>query len=162
MTRTTVALLIASWIGVSACQATDEPSAASPAVVSQPAASTPGHSIELQGSSGSSAKWRSGWLDLNRPTTFSSGSKLRLKIGGSAKTVLVRLLPLGGSATEPEGILGDAVSVPEDRVVEIELDHQRTEIKQISVHGGANPFGEYPLSPDNGAATLLHAELITP
>ncbi|MDD5719232.1 MAG: hypothetical protein PHQ53_06055, partial [Candidatus Krumholzibacteria bacterium] len=125
-----------------------------------PADTTKATGRVLAGEIGSSSQWGSGWLDLAMVTDFTKGDVLRLRIGGSAKKVVVRLLP----KTEPQetsaGIIGGAVVVPESRVVEVILDTDRKFIKQISVHGGTNPWGKFPLGSSNGPATLETAELV--
>lgn len=114
----------------------------------------------LDGEIGSSSRWGSGWLDLATTTNFMRGDRLRLKIGGTADKILVRLLPKGGSPDSSVGIIGGAIIVPENRIVEVVLDTDRKEIIQISVHGGPNPWGKFPLGGGNGPATLETAELI--
>jgi hypothetical protein len=116
----------------------------------------------LSGETGASSQWGSGWLDLDRPTDFKSGNKLRLIIGGTAKNIKVRLLPKGRSPDTRAGMLGGVVAVPESRTVEVELQSDRPQVVQISVHGGPNPWGKYPLGGGNGPATLDSAELIRP
>jgi len=115
--------------------------------------------VDLIGETGSSWHWGSGWLDLATPTDFMKGDRLRLKIGGTATKILVRLLPKGISPDLPQGIIGGVITVPESRIVEVSLDTDHKEIIQISVHGGPNPWGMYPLGGSNGPATLAAAEL---
>jgi len=114
----------------------------------------------LAGEIGSSSRWGSGWLDLATTIDFDKGDRLRLQIGGMAEKILVRLLPRGVSPDEPHGIVGGAITVPENRIVEVVLNTDRKEIIQISVHGGPNPWGRYPLGSGNGPATIQAAELI--
>lgn len=109
----------------------------------------------LMGTIDDSPRWGSGWLELNGPRDFSQGDKLVLSIGGSAKKIKVRLLPRGSDPNSRAGMLPGVYKVPEDnRVVVIELQANRASIVQISVHGGPNPWGKYPLGGDNGPATL--------
>ena len=108
----------------------------------------------LAGQTGFSEQFGSGWLDLAPATNFEKGTVLRLKIGGTAKKILVRLLPNGQFPGSSVGIIGDAVTVPEDRIVEVKLDFSVKEVIQISVHGGPNPWGMHPLGASNGPATL--------
>ena len=116
--------------------------------------------IVLSGEYGSSPQWGSGWLNLSTPMNFTAGDTLRLKIGGTAKKVLVRLLPEGKFPDSSEGIIGNAISVPENRTIKIALKDNRYNIIQISVHGGPNPWGKFPLGGDNGPATLESVSLI--
>lgn len=114
----------------------------------------------LAGETGSSSRWGSGWLDLATVTDFAAGDALELRIGGSANKVLVRLLPEGKFPDSTVGIVGGAITVPENRVVEVVLDEDRKGIIQISVHGGPNPWGKFSLGGGNGTATLEVARLV--
>lgn len=114
----------------------------------------------LAGETGSSPKWGSGWIDLATAMDFAAGDKLRIRIGGTAKKVLVRLLPEGSFPDSTDGIVGGAFIVPGNRVVEVVLDKDRKGIIQISVHGGPNPWGKFPLGGGNGPATIESVTLI--
>lgn len=114
----------------------------------------------LAGEIGSSARWGSGWLDLATVRDFVAGDVLRLRIGGTARKILVRLLPEGEFPDSSVGIIGGVVTVPENRIVEVVLDNDRKNIIQISVHGGPNPWGRFPLGGGNGPATLESATLV--
>lgn len=116
--------------------------------------------ILIAGEYGSSPRWGSGWLDLAMVTDFAAGDVLRLRIGGTASKILVRLLPEGKFPDSSVGIVDGPVTVPENRIVEVVLDRNWENIIQISVHGGPNPWGKFPLGGDNGPATLEAAELI--
>ncbi len=117
--------------------------------------------ISLHGSLGRSSKWGVGWLDLDSPIDFEPGDKLRLIIGGSANTVLVRLLPKNHFPDRPVGIVSKSTEVPSDRIVEIDLIQSYRQIIQISVHGGEQAW-HYSLGYDNGPAILESAEYIRP
>lgn len=116
----------------------------------------------IPGETGASSRWGSGWLDLNQPTNFDSGTRLRLSIGGTANRIKVRLLSRGQSPDTTAGMLPGIVSIPDSRVIEVEVSSARSHVIQISVHGGPNPWGKYPLGGDNGPATLESAEIIQP
>ena len=116
----------------------------------------------LVGETGSSSRWGSGWLDLATTTDFARGERLRLRIGGTASKILVRLLTKGKPPDSSVGIVGGAITVPKDRIAEVLLDTDRKDIIQISVHGGPNPWGRFPLGGSNGPATLEAVELIRP
>ncbi len=118
--------------------------------------------LRLTGAAGSSSRWGSGWIDLEETMDFKKGDKLRLSIGGTARKIKVRLLPRGQSPDSTAGILPGDVAVPPNKIVEVELRSDRPNISQISVHGGSNPWGAYPLGGENGPATLEKAELIRP
>ena len=92
---------------------------------------------------------------------FKRGDKLRLRVGGTATKILVRLLSRGTDPNEPIGIVGGIVDVPKDRTVEIDLNTNFNDVVQISVHGGSNPWGLYSLGQGNGPATLLSCEYST-
>jgi len=114
----------------------------------------------LVGKIGSSLEWGgSGWLDLDTPTDFVKGDRFRVKIVGTAAKILIRLLPKGIPPGLPQEIIGSAITVPESRIVEVSLDTDFKGIIQISVHGGPNPWGMYPLGANNGPAALAAAEL---
>jgi hypothetical protein len=60
----------------------------------------------LDGEIGSSSQWGSGWLNLASPRDFVKGDRLRLRVGGTAEKILVRLLAKGMS---PDSSLGFSV-----------------------------------------------------
>jgi len=109
----------------------------------------------LMGTKDDSPRWYCGWLELNNPTDFSQSDKLELIIGGTAEKIKIRLLPKGSDPNTQTGILPKIYDVPKNnRVVLIQLESNRPNIVQISVHGGPNPWGKYPLGGSNGPATL--------
>jgi hypothetical protein len=115
----------------------------------------------VRGKTGSTSKYYSGWIDLQRLTDFHRGDKLRLtmdqRIHNPAKEIYVRLLAKDGSPNdEDEGAGTHPVKGP---VVEVVLDKDYPQTRQISVHGGPNPFGTQQLSPDNGTAKLISVDL---
>lgn len=114
----------------------------------------------LSGATGSSSEWGSGWLVLAPPVDFAKGEHLKLFIGGSADRILVRLLPKGASPDTSVGIIPGVVNVPKSRIVEVTLPEDRKQIVQISVHGGPNPWGKFPLGGGNGPATIESAERV--
>jgi len=114
----------------------------------------------LRGTFGASDHWGSGWLDLKSSKDFKKGDTLRIKVGGTAKKILVRLLARGEDPNLPVGILGAAREVPGNRTVEVKLDSDYKDIVQISVHGGPNPWGQFPLGGGNGPATIESVELV--
>ncbi len=111
-----------------------------------------------------------GWIDLKEITDLKRGDELKLTIGGTAKTVIVRLLPVGHEFKEPYKIVGkfDVLrsrdrAAPYDAVgtLSIKLDEDIPKVKLISVHGGKVAF-IWSLGETNGPATLLSAELVPP
>ncbi len=113
----------------------------------------------LQGVEGESTRWGAGWLDLVVPKDFRGGDKIRLTIGGSAARIIVRFLPAGADPNNPAGFEGGILEVPDSRVVEVTLSQDHRNVVQISVHGGPNPWGRFPLGGSNGPASLLLVEL---
>lgn len=106
----------------------------------------------IDGTIGSDEQWGSAWLDLSVPTNFKKDERLQLRIDGSVKKVVVRLLPEGELPDKRVGILG-AYVIPESRVLEVALKENHNRVKQISVHGGSKAW-EIRLPDDNGPATL--------
>ena len=96
---------------------------------------------------------------MNNVIDFHQGDKLRLKVGGTASRVVVRLLQKGTSPDDPVGVDGGVVRVPTSKEVELELQGNHADVIQVSVLGGVDPFGLYPLGGGNGPATLLSAEV---
>ena len=107
-----------------------------------------------------SPEWGSGCVVLSQCTDFRTGDLLKIKVGGTAKKVILRLLPKGESPDSSTGVVGGPMDVPPGRVIEVALPEDRLQVTQISVHGGANPWGEFPLGEDNGPATLLSASVV--
>ncbi|MGA2902749.1 MAG: hypothetical protein ABSD98_02885 [Candidatus Korobacteraceae bacterium] len=116
----------------------------------------------LAGATGASSQWGSGWLDLGPPVDFTKGDRLKLLIGGTATKVVVRLLPKGASPDMSVGIVLGVIDVPRSRIVEITIPEERKQVVQISVHGGPNPWGRFPLGGGNGPATIESAERLKP
>ena len=137
-------------------QRSETPSQTVSAEVAQPAASE-----HIKGRIGSSTQWDSGWIDLDVVTSFKRGDKLRLRVGGSANSILLRFLEKGDSPDDATGFDGGVINVPEDRVVQVILEEDHDDVVQISVHGGPNPWNLYPMGGDNGPATILSVERIT-
>lgn len=114
----------------------------------------------LAGKVGSSSQWGSGWLVLNQPTDFKEGDCLKITLGGTAKKVMLRLLPKGEAPESSTGIVGGPLDIPQGRTIEVKLSESRLQVIQISVHGGPNPWGNYPLGDDNGPATIASASIV--
>ncbi len=116
---------------------------------------------KVSGKPGASARWGSGWIDVPTTTEFRKGERLRISIGGAASNVLIRILRSGEAADDPTGIVGE-FTVPANRNVEVVLGEDLKRVKQISVHGGPNPWGRFPLGGGNGPATLKGVKRCTP
>lgn len=115
--------------------------------------SPPVSAQSIDGQNGSSPKWGSGWLDLRQPTTFESGTCLRLSIGGSASRIIIRLLRVDDDPNQAVGIIGERWNVPTSRELVVRLSQRFPNVKQISVHGNPHPW-HYDLGSRNGPATL--------
>lgn len=107
---------------------------------------------------GASPQWSSGWCDFATPVTFKKGEHLRLAVGGSATKIVVRLLPKGGNTDAPIGVIPTPFAIPLNRFVEVVVPYDALTITQISVHGGPNPWNQYPLGAGNGTATITGVE----
>jgi hypothetical protein len=114
----------------------------------------------LKGRIGSSEKWGSGWIDLDKMTDFKPGDKLKLRIGGTAEKIVVRFLAKDEDPNDPAGIDGGIIKVPESRVVQVTLEAGHEHIVQISVHGGPSPWNLYSLGGGNGPAKIVSAERV--
>jgi hypothetical protein len=120
------------------------------------------HAAEaMPGTVGASTQYASGWIDFAQPVDFSRGERLRFVIGGTATKILIRMLSKGQSRDGSDGLLGGVIDVPKTRVVELSLGENRAQVIQISVHGGPNPWGKFPM-PGNGPATLQAIERLPP
>lgn len=108
----------------------------------------------IMGTTGSSSQWGSGWMVLAPSMDFAKGDKLRVTIGGTAKKIVLRLLPKNQSPDSSAGVVGGPIEVPANRIVEVVLTEDRKQVSQMSVHGGPNPWNEYNLGGNNGPATI--------
>lgn len=122
----------------------------------------PAFSESLKGRVGASSQWGSGWIDLEVMANFKRGDKLKLRVGGTATSIVVRFLSKGDNPNDPVGIDGGIVKIPENRVTQITLNEDHKNVVQVSVHGGSNPWNLYPMGGGNGPATILSVERITP
>ena len=140
----------------SAAMTTAEPPPTAAPSASAPVAEAAPEWKQLKGTAGSSDRWGSGWLDLETVRDFKEGTQLRLQLGGTAKTVAVRLLGVNQSPDDKAGIVGQ-YDVPNDKLLTVRLGADYERVKQISVHGkyAWNLYG----GPKNGPATLLKVEV---
>lgn len=115
---------------------------------------------ELEGEIGLSKQWHSGWLDLDKPTNFYKGDSLVVIVGGTAEKIVLRLLSSGSDPNSPSGIVGRIHEVNNNGEVNVRLSKDHSNVTQVSVHGGENPWGVYPLGSGNGAAFIQSATLI--
>ena len=115
---------------------------------------------ELEGKIGLSKQWKSGWIDLNEPTNFYKGDSLSVIVGGTAKKIILRLLSSNNDPNSPIGIVGRIHEVNGNGEVNVRLSKDYSKVIQISVHGGENPWGVYPLGLNNAAAFIQSVRLI--
>ena len=118
---------------------------------------------ELRGSIGTSPQWKSSWLDFEQPHIFRRGDTVRILLGGDASEVIVRFLSMSDDPNSPAGVVGNPIQVTTNGTsgeITLHLDNDYNAIKQISIHGGANPWGIYQMPPDNGSPVILHIYLM--
>lgn len=105
----------------------------------------------------------SSWLDFG-PRAIKSGKeiwiKLRPSVGKRVRQIYVRLLEVGANAGDDKIGLGihDVHAVGEHIKIPVIEDHEN--IRQLSVHGGDNPFATQVLVPGNGCPILESAQLM--
>lgn len=118
-------------------------------------------SILLVGSKGKSAgdDWQSAYLKLAPRRDFKVGDRLKIRLLGSAKKVLVRFLPTGTPPDKDDGIEGDVRLVPENKILEIALTTEHPDVCQISVHAGHYAWNT-DLGQKNGPVDLVSIEYI--
>ena len=108
----------------------------------------------------SSAQWGSGWLELDALTDLRRGETLRLALDGTARKVVVRFLSRADDPNSPNGVDGGALDVSPSGVVELTLKRDHLATRQVSAHGGVNPWGLYRLGGGNGPVVLLSVERV--
>jgi len=113
----------------------------------------------LAGTTGDAAgdRWQSSWLDLKAPMSFRKDERLLIKVEGNAENVLVRLLPSGSSPSSSDGIEGTTRRVPAGGVLDVKLERDHPNVKQISVHAGREAWGR-PLGGNNGTVKVVSIE----
>jgi hypothetical protein len=116
----------------------------------------------LRGTLGESRANNSGWILFDPPLRLGDGGLLKIKVGGNAKRIVVQVRPKGGDPDTPAGVLGEAIAVPDDRIVEVLVDADYPAVELLSVHGGPNPWGAFDLGDGNGPATVVNAEWTDP
>lgn len=107
----------------------------------------------------SGAGWQASWLDLKQEISFKKGETLRFKVEGKAENVLIRLLPASSQPSSSDGIEGGVRKVPPTKSLDVRLDRDHPNIRQISAHAGTEAWGR-PLGPNNGSVVLLSVERI--
>jgi len=117
------------------------------------------YSDPLPGTTGSAAgnRWQSSWLDINPPVSFEKGETIKIKVGGNAENVLVRFLPEDSDYSSSDGIEGKVRKMPSNGILEVKLERNHPNIKQISVHAGKEAWGT-PLGGNNGTVKIISIE----
>jgi len=110
---------------------------------------------------GISLQWSSGWCDFGTAVAFKKGERLRLAVGGSAKKIIVRLLPKEADPNTTIGVIPTPFTVPANRFLVLTVPYDAPATVQISVHGGQSPWGQYPLGAGNGPATISGVERLS-
>jgi hypothetical protein len=105
-----------------------------------------------------SAEEHSGWCDFDTPVAFKKGERLRLAVGGTARKIILRLLPKGADPNTTTGVIPTPFTIPSDRFLVVTVPYDVSATVQISVHGGQNPWGQYSLGAGNGPATISGVE----
>jgi hypothetical protein len=106
---------------------------------------------------GAECEWQSSWLDIKPPLTFKKGEVLRIKVDGDAENVLVRLLPSTSHPSSSDGIEGNVRKVPADKIVEVKLERDHPDVKQISVHACKKAWTT-PLGGNNGTVIVVNID----
>jgi hypothetical protein len=104
--------------------------------------------------------WQSSWIDLKPGASFKKGETLRIKVEGNAENLLVRLLPATSQPSSSDGIEGGVRKVPANRTIDVRLERDHPNVKQISLHAGPEAWGS-PLGPNNGNVTLVSVERLS-
>jgi hypothetical protein len=110
--------------------------------------------------SGAGSDWQSSWIDLSKMTDFHRGERLKITVQGTAEKVVVRLLPNGKHPSSSEGIVGNVINVPNNKVLEVNIEEERRNIVQISVHGGSYAW-HTPLGSNNGSVIISSIERVS-
>jgi len=124
-------------------------------------ASQPALAQTLRGATGSGTGtgWQASWIDLKPGASFKKGDILRIKVEGSAENLLVRLLPVTSQPSSSDGIEGGVRKVPANRMIDVKLERDHPNIKQISLHAGPEAWGR-PLGPNNASVRLVSVERV--
>ena len=110
----------------------------------------------LPGSTGgdSGDRWQASWLDVKPTVSFKKGETLKVKVEGDAENFLVRLLPSASPYSSSDGIEGKTRKMPANGVLEVKLERDHPNVKQVSLHAGKEAWGK-PLGGNNGTIRLI-------
>jgi hypothetical protein len=110
----------------------------------------------------SDAGFCSSWLDFSPSIDFKKDQEISITLDRSGpnptKRIYVRLVPENGSFNSDK--IGISTVTINDAVVKIKLAKDYLHIKQLSIHGGINPFGGHPMPSNAGTdcPIMLSAE----
>lgn len=110
-----------------------------------------------QPGSGSGAGWQASWIDLKPNQSFKQGETLRVRVEGTAENFLFRLLPATSQPSSSDGIEGPIRKLPKSGSLDIKLERDHPNVKQISAHGGPEAWGK-ALGPNNGSVSIVSVE----
>ena len=101
--------------------------------------------------------WQSSWMELYPPVSFTKKETIKIKVKGDAENVLIRFLPEGSSPDSLAGIKGDVRKVPPNKTLEVILERNHPNVKQISVHAGKMAWHHF-LGNTNGNIFIFSIE----
>jgi hypothetical protein len=113
-----------------------------------------------QPGSGSGPGWQASWLDLKPNQSFKQGETLRVRVEGTAENFLFRLLPATSPPSSSDGIEGPIRKVPKSGSLDIKLERDHPNVKQVSAHAGPEAWGK-ALGPNNGSISIVSVERLT-
>jgi hypothetical protein len=119
----------------------------------------------IDGTPKAQKEFHSSYINVPDTTSFRTGERLRFNLNGTAKQVIVRLLPSDGSYDSPTGVIDKklpVVKTQDGNYVEVVLTEDRPNVKQLSVHGGPRPFDMWALGGDNGDPILTSVQRASP
>jgi hypothetical protein len=105
----------------------------------------------------------SSYVNLKPPVDFSKDQEIWITLDRSdknpVKEVYVRLVPVSSGYTSDA--IGLTVVKISDDLTKIRLGNDYRQIKQLSIHGGLNPFGKHPMPLNTGTScpNMLSVEL---
>lgn len=113
-----------------------------------------------QPGSGSGSGWQASWLDLRPNQSFTRGETLRVRVEGTAENFLFRLLPATSQPSSSDGIEGPIRRMPQSGSLDIRLERDHPNVKQVSAHAGPEAWGR-ALGPNNGSIRIVSVQRLT-
>ena len=112
----------------------------------------------FKGSPTSLPEHHASFLDMEPPFNFRKGDSLIISTDGDAHSVRIRLLDIDDGYDSHQGVLGK-YSVKKNKV-SLTIKSNYTQTKQLSLHGGRNPWGLGELGEGNGTPEIQEVRLI--